>query len=209
MCLSPLLLLHGLSACILPWSHVPSDGFHTMTRSYCHSHAHSQKYGPCASAIHPMICSCPLAMSKPIYLDNLEGYHKCRGACSLHHTDPVIPVHQSARSHKSHPHWHPWSRIWVGSILLVPVSSPLASVFDACGLHLTCRQLNSHLNLLHQGILVRKGVTLPTTSWSQSTCANPRYLLFSSSILAFGDGWDSAYQLLWRSRAGRPSHMYE
>ena len=126
-------------------------------------------------------------------------------ACSLHHTDRAIPVHRSTRSHNSHLHWHPWSRIWVGSILLVPVFSQLTSIFNAYGLHLTHWQLNSHLNLLLQGVLVRKVVSLPSTSWSQSslcwasvqpTHASPRHLLFSSSILAFWDGWDSAYQLL-------------
>ena len=134
-------------------------------------------------------------MSKPTYQGNLEGYQKYGDACSLHHTDPAIPVHRSVRSHKSHPHWHLWSTIWVGSIF----------VFDACSLHLTHWQLNSHLNLLLQGVLVRKVLSLPSTSWSQSslcwasaqpTHTSPRCLLFSSSILAFWDGWDSAYQLL-------------
>ena len=168
MHVSPPLLLHGLSLCILPWSHVPSGRFHTMTGSYCHSHAHSQRYGPCTSATHPMICSCPLVMSKPIYQDNLEGYQKCGDAYLLHHTDPAIPVHRSTRSHKSHPHWHPWSEIWVDSILLVPVFFLPTSVFDTCGLHMTHWLLNSHLNLLHQDVLVRKAVSLPSTSWSQS-----------------------------------------
>ena len=83
--------------------------FCTMTRSYCCSCTCSQRYSPCASATHPMICSCPLVMSKPIYQDNLVGYQKSGDAYSLHHTDPAIPVHQSARFHKSHPHWHLWS----------------------------------------------------------------------------------------------------
>ena len=103
----------------------------------------------------------PPVMSECIYQDNLEGYQKCGDACSLHHTDPAIPVHQSARSHESHPHWHMWSEIWVDSILLVPVFFSPAGIFNDCGLHLTHWLLNSHLNQLHQDILVKKVVSLP------------------------------------------------
>ena len=137
-----------------------SGEFCKMTGSYCCSHACSRRYSPCASATHPMVCSCPLVMSEPIYLDNLEGYQKCGGACSLHHTDPAILEHQSARSHMSHLHWHPWTGTPVGSILLVPVSSLLTGVFDAYSLHLIHWQLNNHQNLLCQGILVRRVVSL-------------------------------------------------
>ena len=126
------------------------------------------------------------------------------GACSLHHTDPAIPAHRNARSHKSHLHWHPWTRTLVGSILPVPVFSLLTGAFNTYGLHLTHWQLNNHQSLLHQGVLVRRVVSLPSTSWHwsclhgasvQPPCASPRHLLFCSSILSFWNVWDPTYQL--------------
>ena len=150
-----------------------------------------------------MGCSCPLVMSEPIYLGNLEDYQKCGGACSLHHTDPAILGHQSAKAHRSHLHWHPWTGPLVGSIWLLPVFSPLTGTYDAFRLHLTQWQLNSHPNLLHQGILARKVVSLLPT-WHQPCLhgasaqpphASPRPSLVCASILAFWNQWGSAYQL--------------
>ena len=115
-------------------------------------------------------------MSEPIYLDNLEGYQKCGGACSLHHIDPAIPEHRSAKAHRLCLHWHPQTRTLVGSILLVPVSSLLTSIFDTYGLHLIHWQLNNHWNLLCQDILARRVVSrllslLPLASPLWDVCA--------------------------------------
>ena len=161
-------------------------------------------YSPCTSAADQMRCSCPLVMSKPIYWDNLVGYQRCGGAYSIHHTGPAIPVHRSARFHRSHLHWHLWSEIWVDSILLVPIFLPPTGVSYACGLHQTHWLLSSHLNLLLQDIPVRRVVILPSSSGDQSclswapawpTHTNPRFFLLHSSILSFWNGRDSAYQL--------------
>ena len=160
MHVSPLLLLHGLSACILPQSHAPSGRFHTMTGSYCHSCTCSQMYGPCTSAAHPR-CSCPLVMSEPIYRDNLVGYQRCGGAYLLHHTGPAIPVHRSTRFHRSHLHWHPSSEIWVDSILLVPIFFLPAGISYACSRQQTHWLLSGHLSLLLQDVPVRRVVILP------------------------------------------------
>ena len=85
-----------------------------------------------------MRCSYPLVVSEPISQGNLVGYQRCGGTYLLHHTDPASLVHQSTRFHRSHQHWHPWNKIWVDSILPVPVSFLPASISYACGLHWTC-----------------------------------------------------------------------
>ena len=119
-----------------------------MTRSCCHNCTRFKKCGPCTSVDHSMRYSYPLVMSKP----------PCGGAYLLHHTDPTSLVHQSARFHRLHQHWHLWNEIWLDSVLPVPVSFLLTGIFYAFGLHWTCWLLNNPRNLLLLGIQERKVV---------------------------------------------------